>query len=547
MLLFRSLNDIGITRTHLSGNITVDIVRIEKQLLAQNRLNNTPSKNDIDLIIKVLKDYPDEIREICNYECLYGILADVDARYLDRLHSHTPEQAARIRFVISNYFNDEITAFINDSIRTEDWNKLSVLLTYKIFLSTELLESISQKLTGKFEYALLIIVRYYNIAEAQSKAAFLTQPTFFMLLGELDARYFRPYLMQLLVFMSKNHSTAKSSSYLNLVVRAMCSFKPTDSQLAASLSGALILTAPVRQKEDSKAGVLFICAISFVFILIFMVAKCGSNTPVQRINPYENQKLEYGTIENANYWKEDQKIKMEDFVEARQLPILYPANSKKVVNNFVYKYQNPFTSEVFTGRYFEIKHSNQPHINIINRTLKQCVVIAYFDEVYNEDRTAYVMKNEDSRHQVYALYIPPNDSIQIDYKMYLLRFYMGHDLRNFNTYKGYVYPDSTDAKFARYTSADSMMFSHAFGLSPESGSKKEQDFIITQPTETSYYLSWTGIGPINLRQYWAQEVYKKNSDEKTPVDANFLLLDLKKSRSQLNDTNKGTVNAFMDY
>jgi hypothetical protein len=86
--------------------------------------------------------------------------------------------------------------------------------------------------------------------------------------------------------------------------------------------------------------------------------------------------------------------------------------------------------------------------------------------------------------------------------MTLLRFYMGRSLRGFNTYRNKFYPDSADIKFAKFTPADSMLFSQPFIFN--GGKLKTQSIVISQPSNDSYQLQWTGSGnlsPFNPHYY----------------------------------------------
>ena len=175
------------------------------------------------------------------------------------------------------------------------------------------------------------------------------------------------------------------------------------------------------------------------------------------------------------------------------------------------------------------------------------MVLAYFDRVYIPWKNNYGSDGSLEIHKLYALYIPANDSIKIDFKMYLLRFYMGRDLRSFNTYKHHIYNDLADVKFRRFTSADSMLFSKAVVFYDDDNWKgKQQDLIITQPTVDSYKISWTGERPLYQHADWSASVTNKLPDSATKHKP--LIFNLKdKMGAPGNESGEQGNSSFLEY
>ena len=70
MSLLTSLASAGLSRTEILHFNSENIIRIEKQLIAESRLNQTLSKDDVSRIIRLLQSYPAEIKLVAGYECL---------------------------------------------------------------------------------------------------------------------------------------------------------------------------------------------------------------------------------------------------------------------------------------------------------------------------------------------------------------------------------------------------------------------------------------------------------------------------------------------
>ena len=107
--------------------------------------------------MRVIKDYPDVLGIIGQYDCFYGILSGYEAEHLDILKKHSGEETERIQFVVANYLHSEILHYINLNLGSNNWNNLRVLLHYKIFLAPEIIKVLIDRLDGKLTYTINVI------------------------------------------------------------------------------------------------------------------------------------------------------------------------------------------------------------------------------------------------------------------------------------------------------------------------------------------------------------------------------------------------------
>jgi hypothetical protein len=186
-----------------------------------------------------------------------------------------------------------------------------------------------------------------------------------------------------------------------------------------------------------------------------------------------------------------------------------------------------------TSPYKKVKHGG-PAINLFNKTDNECVVLAYYNCYYDPEQKQYVPQTQGANEIIYAMYIPPRDSIKLDLKMMRLRFYMGKRLARYKSIDNFKYPDSLDAKFSKFTRTDSMLFSKSFDLNNHYFAENiVQDLVISQPNKYSYQINWTG------NPMWLYGLVKLSDDGVTEADSitynKPLLLDLRKIKYEQNE------------
>lgn len=561
MPFFKALATVGVTKNELAVLDNQQIIRLEKKLLAEQRLNNSISKNEVEKIVTVIRQYPDVIQMLCRYDCLYGILAGYETENIDLIEQADVTNGERIRHVISNYFKDELNDYINVNISSNNWNNIRVLLHYEYFLSKEIFRLIYRRLESKFDQALGIMSRHPWHYKLKKQLNYLRTDEFYYLLAQVDQRKFSTHIARLLKFIAANESYAARTIFFDNVLTALLSYNPYDRMLDAT----------IRQSQRKYGGQkwithAFLSGIAFIIILFIIFLVTRPTVYSHRTNSYANKSAEparnndyeqlldtvpyqftktRGTAYDNDSVKEDQKIKLEDFIEARLYPLSYPLNSWKAKRMIPAKYDNPFSLDIFSRYYPTFKSTSKP-VNIFNKTDKECIVIAYCYYNYDFYEKKYSPIAEGEPLYMYAIYIPPRDSITIDREVQLFRFYMGKWLAGFNAYRKYIYPDYNDLKFSKFTQSDSLLFSKGFFVQnwPDDA-KYSINLSILQPNPNTYQISWNGPQPLQQRYDWMEKQDLGASDTISAMPGHPILMDLRKRKIPVFDYNGG-INTFLN-
>lgn len=518
MSIFIILDRIGISRERIMGLTADDILRIEKLLIAEYRLNDSISKQQINDIIELLSSNLNALKAICEYDAFFGILSGQKIHGINHFRRHSVSEIEQIKLVVARFFSEEITYFITINCQGNDLKNLNVLVYYKVFLSRSLIDVLIKKLEGKIDFALAVLIETPPHGTLQKKIKYISRKEFYVLLGDVDRQYFLPHFNRILSFIADYAAYTKHTVFFDRVINNIYYYDITNINLRNLLSS-------VNLKYGGQNWIIyaFVGAIFAIFFGPILYITNQPATPSEKRNYWEDQKNDYSG--RIMYLKEKQRMDMENFVEARMHSQYNPQASRKAEVPPAIRYRNPFLSKMFNGVNSHIRNGKK-NLHIFNNTDRECVMIAYFYEKFDQKLQSYIQIEYPEFRRIYALYIPSGDSIKIDYNMRFLRLYMGRRLAGYNTYKGFVYPDSTDFKYSVFSKADSMLFAKGFIISPaDTLNQKNLNLVISMPSATSYEVSWTGKFPLYLYRYPENYMTQKWPDSATRLKP--LILDLK--------------------
>lgn len=470
MLFFKSLENIGIDRNQLQNISDEDIIRIEKKLIADRNLNNSLSKDDIEKILFILKHYRAEIRAITFYEHLYCFLRGIPANYEDSLRFHTKEEVLRIRELISIHFKAELIGYIVRDFRENNFDNLRKLLKYPDFLNKELEEFIILKMEDKLEEGFTVLEQMPPRNVLTKKVGFLRKEAFYILMYEIHPSHFTPYVYRFLKFIVDHEKYTARTPFFDDLLTYLTRYGYGNSRVINDISVVM------RSHGGQDRFIYF--SVLFMFVVVCLFAFWISNREKNSISPTDQQHLD-----------------MMAFVEARVFPVQQSKATDRLPFIETEKYSNPFNSALFKGNSSAIKQMGETgaQLRIFNKTQNECIVLAYYDDHYLPKKMDYVKRVGYELPEIYALYIPEYESIEVDFHMSVLRLYMGKKLKEFNTYHDDVYPDSMDRKFSEFNKIDSTLFRYGLRFMKELGEvRRTQKLVISQPDPKHYQLDWIG-------------------------------------------------------
>lgn len=264
-----------------------EIIRIEKQVNVEKKINPDVDVNVAENLIDALKKYPQEFNFIVNNRYLYNFFAKTDY-YKDKFSKeeiYIVEDAVK-RF-ISNYLEEDLTLFFDKNIMLNQYNKVNDLLTYKKYFPEDLLHNLEKKANVKLEYALRTLE---NGRSGYSSILYIKNANFYEFLSHFASLEMDQNINVLLGYIVDIYNIDKKSEFAGSTMIAMNNFNAFDEELIDVLSKNSKIVRD--NKSGSNVGGSGFSWRTFgiiLFVLIklaFFTNTCSSNSSSNTIDTF---------------------------------------------------------------------------------------------------------------------------------------------------------------------------------------------------------------------------------------------------------------------
>jgi len=269
MFLFKHLELAGLDRIKLQSFSDEDIIPLEKKLLAENRLNNSISKNDIESVVTILKTYPEEVKILAKSEYFYTLLSGIDPERSSKLLVKTHGQVEKIKTFLFENFGEDLQNYLSRHIARSHWTNLITFLKYRKFLDQRILQPSIYKLEEKIELTLDELHNFPEEEELGAKMSFLKDPQFFSLLSSIDFKHFDGPVLNLLNFIKENTAYA-SKDFFFFMRTAIKGYKPSDSRFSQHKPAPTYSTSNDDEGGTNYGRIIFLI-IAVIKILLLLL------------------------------------------------------------------------------------------------------------------------------------------------------------------------------------------------------------------------------------------------------------------------------------
>jgi hypothetical protein len=246
--LLQQIEKLGIPIADLAVLTEQDIIRIEKKLKADVRLDDSVNLNDVIKIVDSLRRDKTNIATLYHndFKALRDILkSESEFIFYDKLRIKPLEFRADFIPFLNTDFEDELKTYINRCLKEDHYYALHSFLFYSTVFSAELLQMISLKFEQKLDY--LIETMRLGSEYMEEKIEPAMNPFFYRCLNRLDRIQFEDDISTLL------NSTIAHVQYQNSYVRilfALGAFKAIGDDLKDALVGnrKIAYEAGIREK-----------------------------------------------------------------------------------------------------------------------------------------------------------------------------------------------------------------------------------------------------------------------------------------------------------
>jgi len=438
--LFENLN---IDKSSLLQITSEEIIRIEKHINVEKKINPDIDVNVANNLIEALKNYPSEFKFIVESRVLYNFFSKKiffrDSFPLEKIAISED----RVKFFIDKYLQDDLNVFFDKKLTENKYDEMNDILEFKNYFPEEMLFRIAKRAEGKLDYVLSSLhsrnTNYFPIL-------YITKAYFYTFLSHFVSTDIDDKVHILLNEIVDIYNVNKSSQFAEGIMISMANYHPYDEELMDTIaSNKRIIQNNIegRQNKSEKSGFswkTFLVIILILFKVAIFSDKCSSDSDsVQDIynnTTYDNTAIEEEPPKLHRYYSESQAL-IDTF------HVFLTDYNKKIMNNLTYNDsiktgQNPYNNLYKERLDFDATN----YIKFTNNT--------QYDIVMFENVVAHDTINMPKQ----AYFIKSKQSFKLDTRYQFkrsLNFYIGKRLASFHNIEEKLYIHGNSIVEPRFT------------------------------------------------------------------------------------------------
>jgi len=305
MNLLAFFESLGIGRESLTDLDENGLIRIEKQVHLQRKLNPDIDMNLANAMISALRQDGPAFRFVLENRRLFNFFTGKLYPQRDFNPQDVEEQV--VQDFIGKYLQDDLLLAIDRMLIANQYESLDDILEEKAYFPEEVQFTITKKLLTKIDFGIgRMIAKQYEAIQ------FLKFRTFYNCLSHLTSVDTDKKINTLLDVTADQYNAKKNASFASGVMIAMSNYRTDDEEL----SRVLVSNHAIMTSSNGKSGTGFNMNWRIVFFVVFFLikimvigSKCSNDDNVTEINSNLNQAL----VEQVATLKEKMEAKNERF------------------------------------------------------------------------------------------------------------------------------------------------------------------------------------------------------------------------------------------
>jgi hypothetical protein len=255
-----------------------DIIRIEKQVNVEKRINQDIDVNVANNLILALKEYRQELYFIVSNRILYNLFSK---KNYSRHNFPAPQReydSEKIQSFVNQFLNDDLVLFFDQNLSQNKFDFINDIFDFKDCFPEDALFQLNKKLNGKVD-AILVNLSQNNSANMPA-ISYVEYRSFYVLLSYFSSIEMDNKIRSLVNIVSERYNANKQSDFYMTCISSMQGYVAYDPALTAILVGnreAVYSNSIDRGSSDSSSGfsgkTIFFIILAVIKILS-LFARC---------------------------------------------------------------------------------------------------------------------------------------------------------------------------------------------------------------------------------------------------------------------------------
>jgi hypothetical protein len=411
--LFENLN---IDKSTLLQITSEEIIRIEKHVNVEKKINPDIDVNVANNLIDALKNYPSEFQFIVDSRVLYNFFSK-KSYFRDAFPKETIDiEEDRVKLFIEKYLQDDLNIFFDKKLTENKYDEMNDILEYKNYFPEEMLFRIAKRAEGKLDYVLSSLhsknTNYFPIL-------YVTRAHFYTFLSHFVSTDIDDKVHHLLNEIVDIYNVNKSSQFAEGIMISMANYHSYDEELMDTIaSNKRIIQNNIegRQGKSEKSGFswkTFLIIILILFKVAIFSNKCSSGSDNDNHDNINNLNNIIPTIEEKYLFEKNNFfLYLTDF-NVSKIDSINKIDTLKTGDKVFKSLFNSKLDEVIL---------DSLKINIKNKSDFDIIVLV----------SNTIQPNSNFYLPNYSVFLKKKESINVS-KNYKFNFYVGNDLASFQT------------------------------------------------------------------------------------------------------------------
>jgi hypothetical protein len=255
-----------------------DIIRIEKQVNVEKRINQEIDVNVSNNLILALKEYRQELYFIVSNRILYNLFSK---KNYSRHNFPSPQReydSEKIQSFVNQFLIDDLVLFFDQHLSQNKFDFINDIFDFKDCFPEDALFQLNKKLNGKVD-AILVNLSQNNSANMPA-ISYVEYRSFYVLLSCFSSIEMDNKIRSLVNIVSERYNANKQSDFYMTCISSMQGYVAYDPGLTAILVGnreAVYSNSVDRGASDSSSGfsgkTIFFIILAVIKILS-LFARC---------------------------------------------------------------------------------------------------------------------------------------------------------------------------------------------------------------------------------------------------------------------------------
>jgi hypothetical protein len=431
MNIIELFDKLELNREAIAGYTASDVIRVEKQLNVERKINPEIDANTAANLVHALRDFAEPFvfvlgnRHLCNF--FTG--KDLPRKRFPEYPINVDQDA--VRNFIARFLADDLELRLDKALADERFGSVRELLIVGDYLPEESMHRLEKRMTGKLEFGIGRMPREGKVEV--SGIGYMRLMSFYEVLSHFSSIEMDEKIRIVINRTSDMYNSKREAKFASDIMICLPSYKAFDEDLNRVTGGNRGIVSGNTSSGSKSSGSGWASSGRIIFIVIIIIVKLAifsskcSRDDSNNYNSYDNG---YGVgtgsgIDNSAY-----QLRINDAIAENFADYLSMYNRDSIADlkpiDSIKTGQNPFLAR-FTNRIGSYVHYAGEQSTITNRSPYDIVLLEYANEAaLNIPLNAYYIK---SGHKFTLNVANKNDYIP-EYS-----FYFGNNLASFKADK----------------------------------------------------------------------------------------------------------------